>query len=120
MGIKTILIVDDSETLRTQLRKDLESGGHKVIEAEDGFDGLNKIGENPSLGLIICDVNMPKMDGLTMCEKLKELKTYSGPIIMMTTESSAEMKARGKAAGVLAWITKPYHAEKLLSVIGKI
>ncbi len=116
-----ILVVDDSETLRVQLKKDLEAGGYQVLEGFDGIHGLDLIKKNKDIRLIICDVNMPRMDGLTMCQKVHELpESKAIPILMMTTESSPEMKAHGKAAGVLAWITKPYVSEKLISVIGKI
>lgn len=116
-----ILIVDDSETLRTQLRKDLEAGQHSVIEAEDGLQGLDSLTKESGIELILCDVNMPRMDGITMCAKIQESPEMKKiPRIMMTTESSPEMKAQGKAAGVTAWITKPYVAEKLLAVIGKL
>ncbi len=117
-----ILIVDDSETLRTQLKKDLEGGGHQVLEAHDGLHGLEVLEQNKTeIKLIICDVNMPRMDGLSMCQKIHENPSVTKiPKIMMTTESSPEMKSKGKAAGVLAWVTKPYVAEKLLSVIGKL
>ena len=116
-----VLIVDDSETLRVQLRKDLEAGGFTVIEAFDGVHGLEVLAQNKDTKLVICDVNMPRMDGLTMCQKVHSNPDYAKiPLLMMTTESSPEMKAQGKASGVLAWVTKPYVAEKLISVVGKL
>lgn len=116
-----ILIVDDSETLRHQLRRDLESAGHEIVEAVDGVDGLEKIRTVKDLKLILCDVNMPNMDGLTMVSKMAQgAGPGSIPIFMLTTEASAEMKARAKDCGVRAWITKPYVVEKLVGAIQKI
>lgn len=116
-----ILIVDDSEAIRIQLRKDLESRSHVVIEGVDGLDGLTQLQNLDGIELIICDVNMPKMDGLSMVAKISQEPRYAGiKIFMLTTEGSADMKSRGKEAGVKAWITKPYIAEKLLSAIEKI
>lgn len=116
-----ILIVDDSEAIRIQLRKDLESRGHIVTEGVDGFDGLAQLQNSEGIELIICDVNMPKMDGLSMVSKISQEGKYAGiKIFMLTTEGSADMKTRGKEAGVKAWITKPYIPEKLLSAIEKI
>ncbi len=115
-----ILIVDDSKLLRTQLREDLEKGGHVVTEAVDGYDGIEKI-SNDQFSLIICDVNMPNMDGLTMCAKVRENpKNSSLQIFMLTTETGPEMKARGKEVGVRAWVTKPYTADKLLIAISRV
>lgn len=116
-----IMIVDDSESLRDQLKKSLEGAGHQVIEGCDGVDGLEKLQANPDIRLVLCDVNMPRMDGLTMCQKARELPVFSRlPVVMLTTEANPEMKARGKEAGVLAWITKPYVESKLLAAVEKI
>lgn len=116
-----ILIVDDSEAIRIQLRKDLESRGHLVTEGVDGMDGLIQLNNAQDTELIICDVNMPKMDGLSMVSKIsQEPKFAQIKIFMLTTEGSIDMKTRGKQAGVKAWITKPYIPEKLLSAIDKI
>ena len=116
-----ILIVDDSEAIRIQLRKDLELNGHVVNEAMDGLDGLNQIAKHTDTELIICDVNMPRMDGLSMCSKVcQDPKNSNVKVFMLTTEASAEMKLRGKDAGVKAWITKPYILDKLLLAINKV
>ena len=116
-----ILVVDDSETARVQVKIDLMNAGHEVVEAENGIKGLEALQANPGIQLIICDVNMPEMDGLTMCEEVSaknELKKI--PIIMLTTQNSDEMKARGKKSGVVAWINKPHKAAPLISGIEKI
>lgn len=116
-----ILIVDDSETVRVQLKKDLESQGYTVIEGVDGIDGLAKLSENPDVKLIITDVNMPKMDGLAMSKKIRDNGGTALPIIIvMTTEMDQTLKAKGKEAGVVAWVTKPYVADKLLQAVAKL
>ncbi len=116
-----ILVVDDSETLRSQLKKALEDGGHQVVEGFDGQDGLEDLEKNPDVKLILCDVNMPRMDGLTMIRKVREKDAFKTlPVFMLTTESSPEMKAQGKESGVMAWVVKPFVAEKLLGAISKV
>ncbi|MFE8071139.1 response regulator [Marinobacteraceae bacterium S3BR75-40.1] len=116
-----ILVVDDSEIIRVQLKADLEGAGHEVVEAADGIKGLEALDANKDVNLIISDVNMPELDGLTMCEKLHGNPEFSHiPIIMLTTQSSADMKARGKENGVVAWVTKPYKSKALLAGTEKI
>jgi len=111
-----ILIVDDSEMMRESIKKTLRLGGHKFITAEDGLDGLQKLQNDIDVDLILCDVNMPEMDGMTMVSKL----TCDTPVIMITTENSISMKATGKKHGVIAWATKPFNSVKLLNAINKI
>lgn len=116
-----ILLVDDSETLRLQLKKLLSSKGHSIVEGADGVKGLETLKSNSDVKLIICDVNMPNMDGVTMCTMVSEdpqLKTI--PIFMLTTEASADLKEKGKKAGVKAWFSKPYDETKLMSLVDKI
>lgn len=116
-----ILVVDDSEIQRTQLRKDLEGAGHQVLEASNGVEGLAKLRQDPGIELVICDVNMPEMDGLAMCQKIKEGGQHPQlPIFMLTTEVLPELKQRGQAAGVRAWIAKPFALEKLLKAVEKV
>lgn len=116
-----ILVVDDSDTVRVQLRKDLETKGHNVLEAIDGVDGLKKLSENEGIQVVISDVNMPNMDGFDMCTKIhKDPKYQAIKIFMLTTEASALMKLKGVDAGVRAWIVKPYVAEKLLMAVDKV
>jgi len=119
--VKRILIVDDSETIRNQLRRLLEGKGYEVFEGVDGQNGFEQLRAHKGVNLIICDVNMPNVDGLTMCGKIHLDQDYKSiPILMLTTESSAELKSRGKAAGVTAWITKPFDAERLIAVLQKL
>ena len=115
-----ILIVDDSETTRLQLFHDLKNEHYDVIEAENGLEGIDKIKNEIGINLIICDVNMPKMDGLTMLSKVKDTIKDQIPVFMLTTESTIEMKQKGKENGVLAWIIKPYKKEMLLGAIKKV
>lgn len=116
-----ILIVDDSETARIQVKLDLVEAGHEVFEAENGIKGLEALSENKDIQLIICDVNMPEMDGLTMCQEVHGNAAINMiPIVMLTTQCSDDMKAIGKSNGVVAWITKPHKAKSLLAGIEKI
>lgn len=114
-----ILAVEDSETVRTQLRKDLEDAGHEVIEAEDGAAGLAQFQANAGIELVISDLNMPNMDGITMCAKLHEAG-HRVPIFMLTTEAVEHLKQKAKENGVVAWIVKPYSADKLTQAVAKI
>jgi two-component system, chemotaxis family, chemotaxis protein CheY len=111
-----ILVVDDSATVRNEVSSFLSSNGISVDTANDGQDGLEKI-QRGSYKLVICDVNMPKMDGLTMCEKVRSGGNTGLPIIMLTTESDPSMKDRGKAAGVKGWIIKPFNGPAALTGI---
>lgn len=113
-----LLIVDDSTMLRDMLNYALNEGGYTdVVEAIDGVDGLQKA-KASSFDLIITDVNMPNMDGLTLIGELRKLPAYaSKPILVLTTERSDEMKAKGKAAGATGWIVKPFVPEQLLKAV---
>jgi len=116
-----ILLVDDSSTVRDEVAGFLRENGLDVDTAVDGKDGLAKVKTNPGLKLVISDVNMPNMDGLTMAEKIRgELANSAVTIIMLTTESSPAMKERGKAAGVKGWIVKPFKGEAVLETFRKL
>jgi two-component system chemotaxis response regulator CheY len=121
-AMPNILIVDDSETVRAQLKADLVNEGYAVFEAENGLEGLKMMeGNAHDIALIFCDVNMPEMDGLTMCRELhKDAKLAKIPIFMLTTQTSALMKADGKESGVIAWIIKPYEKKKVLGGVAKV
>ena len=117
---KTILAVDDSPSIRQMLSFTLKSAGYTVIEAVDGQEGLEKIKAN-SIDLIITDQNMPRMDGLTLIKETRQLDNYAKtPILMLTTESSAEMKSQGKAAGATGWLVKPFDPKNLIEVANKV
>lgn len=118
--MSTILVVDDSETIRSQLAGDLKEAGYDVLEAADGEQGLEKA-VHETVDLIITDYNMPKMDGLSMCTMIKEKNgDKKVPIFMLTTQSRADLKARAKDVGVLAWILKPYQKAALLKATSKV
>lgn len=117
---KTILIVDDSFSLRQTLAIALRSAGYEVVEAVDGKDALSKL-DGRKFNLIISDVNMPNMDGLTFVKAAKQLPAYKfTPIIMLTTEGDEAKKAEGKAAGVRAWVVKPFQPPALLDAVAKL
>ena len=117
---KTILIVDDSLSIRQLVKAALTSQGYGVIDACDGVDALDKL-NGQRVNLIISDVNMPNMDGITF---LKELKTKSEhkftPVIMLTTENQEAKKKEGQAAGAKAWIVKPFQPPQLLAAVEKL
>jgi len=116
-----ILVVDDSEIIRVQLKTDLTNAGHEVLEAEHGLNGLEVLNANPDVNIIISDVNMPEMDGVSMCQSINKIDTLNHiPIVMLTTQSSPELKAKGKECGVIAWVTKPYKSKTILGGIEKI
>jgi two-component system chemotaxis response regulator CheY len=117
--MKGILLVDDSEVSRSQMQRDLVSKGYKVFEAENGLQGLEVLEENfEAIDAVICDVNMPVMDGISMCQKVaSDARLSQTPIIMLSTESDMELKRQGKEAGVKAWMTKPCKGKKMESLL---
>jgi len=119
--VAEILIVDDSSAIRTEVSKYLQSQGISVETAVDGVDGLNKICATKDIKLVLCDVNMPNMDGVTMIEKARE-KLAGKPMhfIMLTTESDPRLKARSKSAGVKGWIVKPFNGPAAIQGIKKL
>ena len=116
----TILAVDDSASMRQMVSFTLKGAGFDVVEAVDGVDALNKA-KGQKFDLVISDVNMPNMDGLTL---IKELRSTPGfqytPMLMLTTESSSDKKMEGKAAGATGWIVKPFNPDQLLATINKV
>ncbi|WP_186222727.1 response regulator [Burkholderia gladioli] len=116
-----ILVVDDSSTVRDEVACFLRKNGLEVETAVDGKDGLTKLKGSPGIKLVVSDVNMPNMDGLTMVEKIRgELGNAAVNVVMLTTESSPAMKERGKAAGVRGWIVKPFRGEAVLETFRKL
>src|SRR5690606_11027729 len=117
---KTILAVDDSGSLRQMVTFSLQSAGYEVVQAVDGQDGLNKAKEIRA-DLVLTDQNMPVMDGLTLIRTLRTMSSYKDvPILMLTTVSSDEMKAQGKAAGANGWLVKPFDPKRLIQVVQKV
>ncbi|MCX7185151.1 MAG: response regulator [Nitrosospira sp.] len=118
---KTILAVDDSASIRAMVSFTLKGAGYVVVEAVDGQDALDKAKSNNDVHLILTDLNMPRMDGLTLIKSLRSLPRYrTAPILMLTTESSDVMKAQGRAAGATGWMVKPFDPKRLLEVIKKV
>jgi two-component system, chemotaxis family, chemotaxis protein CheY len=116
-----ILVVDDSSTVRNEVCDFLKNNGLSVAAAVDGRDGLDKLRADPAIKLVVCDVNMPNMDGLTMAEKVRQdLRNNNVNIIMLTTENSPAMKERGKAAGVKGWIVKPFNGAAVIGSLKKL
>ncbi len=116
-----ILVVDDSATVRNEVSTFLKGHGLSVEVAVDGKDGLDKLQKDSQIKLIISDVNMPNMDGLTMAEKVRgDLGNQAVNIIKLTTESDPRMKQRGKAAGVKGWIVKPFKGDNVVGSIKKL
>lgn len=117
---KTILFVDDSASVRQVMTTTLKREGYDVITAEDGKDALSKL-DGKKIHLIISDVNMPNMDGLTFVKQAKQLPAYKfTPVIMLTTETAASKMTEGKAAGVKAWIVKPFQPPHLLAAVSQL
>jgi len=116
-----ILVVDDSQTMREIVCSFLKQNGFDVAQANDGRDGLRQLALDPAIKLVVSDINMPNMDGLTMAEKIRgELGNKSVNVVMLTTESSPAMKDRGKAAGVKGWIVKPFKGAAVLEGLKKL
>lgn len=116
----SILTVDDSASIRQAVKIALATAGHTVSEAVNGLDGLHKA-LGGSFELVITDLNMPEMDGLTMIRELRQRPAYAGvPILFLTTESDAGVKSQAKAAGATGWITKPFAADQLARIVDKV
>jgi two-component system chemotaxis response regulator CheY len=117
---KTILIVDDSASLRQVVAIALRGAGYDVIEACDGKDALGKM-SGQKIHLIISDVNMPNMDGISYVKEVKQMPAYKfTPIIMLTTESQDSKKQEGQAAGAKAWVVKPFQPQQMLTAVSKL
>ncbi|ACI56532.1 two-component system chemotaxis response regulator CheY [Rhizobium leguminosarum] len=115
-----ILTVDDSASIRLTTKVTLSNAGYSVTEAADGAEGL-ATAKGGRFDLIVTDLNMPVMDGLTMIEELRKLPGQAGvPIIFLTTESDTDLKARAKAAGATGWLTKPFDPEHLVKIVKKV
>lgn len=115
-----ILAVDDSASMRQMVSFTLKGAGHDVVEASDGLEALGLAKKGP-VDLVISDVNMPNMDGITLIGELRKLGTYKyTPILMLTTESGGDKKSEGKSAGATGWIVKPFNPDQLISTIKKV
>ena len=119
--MKRLLVVDDSPTVRRQVREALRETGFEIVEAPDGVDGAAQIEEDRRIAMVICDVNMPRMNGLQMLEKVMLDPTNAAlPVLMLTTEGQSEMMDRAKALGAKGWLIKPFKAALLVAADTKL
>ncbi|WP_165216323.1 response regulator [Affinirhizobium pseudoryzae] len=115
-----ILTVDDSASIRLTTRVALSNAGYAITEAVDGLDGLSKL-KGGQYDLVVTDLNMPNMDGLTMIRELRKIPSCMGvPVIFLTTESDNELKQQAKSAGATGWLTKPFDPESLVKIVKKV
>lgn len=116
-----ILVVDDSTSMRQMVSFTLKGDGHEISEAADGQKALDLAKKGGAVDLVLTDVNMPVMDGITLVKELRKLGPYRfTPILMLTTESGAQKKSEGKAAGATGWIVKPFSPEQLVATVKKV
>ena len=121
MGKKTVLIVDDSVTIRQQVSLTLQAAGYQTAEACDGLEGVEVVRKTSTLALVLCDVNMPRMSGLELLETIKgDAAGPPVPVVMLTTDGSPDLIARAKRAGAKGWIVKPFRTDLLLSAVRRI
>ena len=112
---KTILVVDDSGTVRQQVSMALKQAGFAIVEAADGEEALAAIESNRAIDMVVCDINMPNLNGLEMVERVKSNPAHKSlPILMLTTEGQPSMIRRAKEAGAVGWIVKPFDATQLV------
>lgn len=118
---KTILIVDDSATMRQMVSFTLTGAGFDVVEAGDGQEAVGKLNAGAKPNLVITDLNMPKMDGISFIKAVRGMPSFKfTPVLMLTTESDETKKKEGQAAGATGWIVKPFKPEQMLQVIAKV
>lgn len=116
----SVLVLDDSASIRETIKLALSGQGHSVKEAANGVQGL-KLADSGAFDLILTDLNMPEMDGLTFIREMRNRPAHSGvPIVFITTESASEMKLQAKSAGATGWITKPFSPDQLRRVVDKV
>jgi two-component system chemotaxis response regulator CheY len=117
----TILIVDDSSTVRQQVAAALTAASFKIVEAVDGEDALARLQAAPDIALVLCDVNMPRLNGLDMLERLRALPSFASlPVLMLTTEGQPEYIARARALGAKGWLVKPFKPDLLVAAVRKL
>ena len=117
---KQIMVVDDSSSVRNVVGIALRGAGYEVIEAVDGMDALNKL-DGRKVHLVISDVNMPNMDGLTLLKRVKAHPNYKfTPVMMLTTEAGADKKNIGRTEGAKAWMVKPFKPEQIIAAVQKL
>ena len=118
---KPVMIVDDSSTVRQQVGIVLSAAGYDVVEAVDGVDALQKVETTAELAMVICDVNMPRLDGIGFLAALKKDGKHPAlPVVMLTTEGTPTLISRAREAGAKGWIVKPFKPEMLLATVKKL
>jgi two-component system chemotaxis response regulator CheY len=118
---QTVLVVDDSKTMRDMVTFALTGAGFQVVQAGDGKEAVVKLSNGSKPALVVTDLNMPEMDGITLIKEIRKMPALKfTPILMLTTESSDEKKAAGKAAGATGWIVKPFNPEQFLKILKKV
>ncbi len=118
---KTVLVVDDSPTMRQMVAFTLTSAGYQVVEAGNGKEAGGKVNGGAKPDLVVTDLNMPEMDGITLIKEIRKMPALKfTPILMLTTEASDDKKKAGQAAGATGWIVKPFNPEQMMAVIKKV
>lgn len=118
---KTVLVVDDSPTMRQMVAFTLTNAGYQVVEAGNGKEAVGKVNGGAKPDLVVTDLNMPEMDGITLIKEIRKMPTLKfTPILMLTTEASDDKKKAGQAAGATGWIVKPFNPEQMMAVIKKV
>ena len=118
---KTVLVVDDSPTMRQMVAFTLTSAGYQVVEAGNGKEAVGKVNGGAKPDLVVTDLNMPEMDGITLIKEIRKMPALKfTPILMLTTEASDDKKKAGQAAGATGWIVKPFNTEQMMAVIKKV
>ena len=117
---QTVLVVDDSATVRLQVSRALASAGYIVVEAVDGVEALEKLTASATFALVVCDINMPRMSGVELLESLAQQPGPRPPILMLTTEGHPALIQRAKASGAKGWMMKPFNPELLIAAARKL
>ncbi|HMU28439.1 MAG: response regulator [Nitrospira sp.] len=118
---KTVLVVDDSPTMRQMVAFTLTNAGYQVVEAGNGKEAVGKVNGGAKPDLVVTDLNMPEMDGITLIKEIRKMPALKfTPILMLTTEASDDKKKAGQAAGATGWIVKPFNPEQMMAVIKKV
>ncbi len=118
---KTVLVVDDSVSMRQMVTFTLKGAGFEVVEAGDGKEAVDKLNGGAKPNLVITDLNMPNMDGISLIKAIRGMAAHKfTPVLMLTTESSGDKKKEGQSAGATGWIVKPFNPDQMLATIGKV
>ena len=118
---KTVLVVDDSVSMRQMVTFTLKGAGFDVVEAGDGKEAVDKLNGGAKPNLVITDLNMPNMDGISLIKAIRGMAAHKfTPVLMLTTESADDKKKEGQSAGATGWIVKPFNPDQMLATINKV